>query len=70
MKEEKYTFWETKLNSDSKIRILSNDDFYKKYFYQHHYLHETDEDKLDKIDIQTIERYLRKKKLDNIKDKS
>lgn len=66
MKEEKYEFY--KPSKDSKIRILPSQDAFdwlKNYtFYTAK--QETDEDKLDKIDIQVIERYLRRKKMNNI----
>jgi len=56
---------------DSKIRILPSPksngvDWLNDYIKQHTYYVESDEDKLEKMDIKIIEKFLRKKKLKNI----
>ena len=69
MKEEKYNLWDTYLK-DKKIKIHGGNynDFTQTYHHtlpRKHVL--TDEQKLDKIELSVIEKYLRKKKLLNLK---
>jgi len=54
--EDKYYKW---MNGDN----INN----KMYNFKNTIIEETDEDKLDKIDIRVIESYVRKKKLKNLK---
>lgn len=70
MKEEKYTLW-NKYLSDKKIKFLPHPD-YDTYTNLYHYTIPkrttplTDEQKLDKIELSVIEKYLRKKKLEKL----
>ena len=61
------------MNDDyySNLANISYDDyiFYKKKYKKTITIEETDEEKLDNIDIKVIESYVRKKKLKNINKK-
>lgn len=54
---------------DRRIRDEVEREMKRRIHYERRYIEQTDEEKLNSIDIAVIEKYLRKKKLDNIKKK-